>query len=364
MFAKPINFILIFIVIICNLIILTTPIIASLYPFIKFKTAFLYLATNDNIYQKVEIFLFFLFFIFSFFMIVYIIFDFIFSISAKSSIKNCKDYQKIKDYRFLSDIFKEVQNKFNKKNVKLLIKNSNEINAYAIGGMRQDYIILTHGIINHFLAKSRNINDFLLVTRSIVAHEMSHIVNKDFLPSYLIIINQKVTNLISNVIYIIFSFIIKTIKYFPYIGKILSKIINFIHNKLIIFLTFFNRVAVYNIYEFLRKFISRSIEYRCDKQSSLAFGGNNMSLALSMLGKNSYFTIFSTHPSSKNRIKKIKNIKAINQKIRIDFVNLLSNIVSFLLIIFICYYFADKAKIDLLIKYFFRYLQFFTNIIN
>ena len=49
---------------------------------------------------------------------------------------------------------------------------------------------------------------FLSAIRSVMAHEMSHLVNKDFLPTYIILINQKFTNFVSYIIQFILKLVL------------------------------------------------------------------------------------------------------------------------------------------------------------
>jgi Zn-dependent protease with chaperone function len=67
-----------------------------------------------------------------------------------------------------------------------------------------------------------------------------------------------------------------------------------------------------NIYQFLKNFFGRAVEYRCDRQSAKAFGGLNIAHALSLLGESGYFTLFSTHPATQKRIKKVQSVEEKN----------------------------------------------------
>ena len=341
---------MVFIVTAFNLIILALPIISIISPYIEFGSNLSYIKLDAQLYESAKIAIFFLFFIASLFMLVYLFFDFIFGFSVRTSIRGCSEYSKLKDYKFLDDVFKQVQNKFKRKNVKLLIKKSDEINAFALGGIRTSYIVIAEGLINHYLTKSHNMDDFLLAIRSVMGHEMSHIINKDYLPTYLIITNQKITNFLSNSLYFLFTIIARAVAHIPYGGRPSSRVVYSTYTLFHFLLTLFNRVVVYNVYEFVRRFISRSIEYRCDKQSSQAFGGMNMSLALSMLGKRGYFTLFSTHPATQSRINKASKIEENNKQIKPSLINYISNIASFILLISICIYFAMLSQVDVMIN--------------
>ncbi len=352
MFAKPINLILVYILTVFNIAILSSPLIAILVPFFASKHPALQF--NDDILSKLKLALFFLMFLVSFFMLFYMMLDFLFGLAMHSSLKGCKPYQKLKDYNFLDKIFSDVKYKFDEKNVKLYIKNSNEINAYAVGSIGRKAIVLTAGLINCYLNKSENAQQFSSAIRSVLSHEMSHLINRDFLPTYLIIANKKATNTAANIVYIGFKFMSKAVIWMPLGGRFLSHMMIKTHNLLYFFVKIFNKLIVYNMYEFLRRFISRSIEYRCDKQAAEAFGGKNMAFALSYLGESGYFTLFSTHPGTKRRINKVINVEAIDGFVRPKFIDTISNSFALMFLVVICIFFANQAKLDILLHQYIR----------
>ena len=98
-----------------------------------------------------------------------------------------------------------MKKKFGTKTVKFYISNSKEINAFAVGSFGRKAVVLTEGIINHYAENSENEEEFLLAIKSILGHEMSHLINKDFLPGILMITNQKVTNFASFILGIAFN---------------------------------------------------------------------------------------------------------------------------------------------------------------
>ncbi len=352
MFAKPFNLILVYILTIFNLAILSCPLIALLIPFVDRRSFTLQI--SDSIFAKFQLAVYLIIFLVSFFMLFYLFLDMIFGFSMRMSLKNCTRFEKLKDYDFLSNIFEEVKEKFGEKNVKLYIKNSDEVNAFAVATFGRKAIILTTQMINHYLEKSQSPKEFLFAIRSIMGHEMSHLINRDFLPTYLIIANQKATNFVSWLLNFFFSYVVRFSRFIPYGGRFMSSFMFEVYVILNFFFSFFNRVVVFNIYEFLRKFSSRSVEYRCDKQSAQAFGGRNMALALSFLGKSGYFTLFSTHPATQVRVNKVKEIELEDFIVRPTFVDGLSNYFSLMFLVLICLVFAKKAGIDLLIR---EYIQ-------
>ncbi len=348
MFAKPINLALVYIVTTFNVIVLASPLLALSTPFIEFENH--HLIIDKGVFDKGTFLMFSLLFVASFFMLFYLLVDFLFGFSVRSSLKGCVRFEKIKDYDFLTDLFDQVKTKFGEKNVKLYVKSSDEINAYAVSSMGSKAIVLTRGLINHYLVESDDPKVFLYGLRSVIGHEMSHLINKDFLPTFLIITNQRVTNFISGTLYVVFSTAARVVSSLPYGGRFSSQMMTDVYSILNFFITMFNRFVVYNIYEILRRFVSRSIEYRCDRQSAKAFGGHNMALALSMLGESGYFTLFSTHPGTKARMKKVETIKITDSVIRPSFIDSLANYFSLLLLMVLCLYFAKQAHVDVFIR--------------
>lgn len=348
MFSKPFSLALVYIITIFNILTLLSPVIAIALPFIEFRNNVILI--ENGLYEKLNFTFFLLMFLVSFLMLVYLLLDFLFGFSVKSALKNCTRYEKIKDYDFLANIFDQVKSKFGEKNVRLYVKNSNEINAFAVSSLGSKAIVLTSGLIDHYLVHCQDPKEFLYALRSIIGHEMSHLVNKDFLPAFLIITNQKITNLISSVLHFLFNLVVRFIDMVPYSGRSLSKTIWNVYSILNFTITAFNRFIVYNIYELLRRFVSRSIEYRCDYQSAKAFGGKQMALALSKLGEGGYFTLFSTHPRTKARIRKVENIKWSEAIVKTSFIDSLANYFSLMFLVIVCLYFMKQSSIDLLLR--------------
>ena len=85
------------------------------------------------------------------------------------------------------------------------------------------------------------------------------------------------------------------------------------------------------------KWFGRSIEYRCDRDSAYAVGGDSMVLGLAALGKGSYFSIFSTHPRTKNRIKKVQAVRRTGQDVSPSIFNTLANGISIFTVVIVMY---------------------------
>ena len=348
MLSKPLNLVLVYIVTIFNLVVLSSPILAAAIPFLNFENNTIII--DNNLKDKVTYAVMLLLFLVSFLMLIYLALDFLFGFSYRASLKGCTRYEKIKDYEFLTELFNQVKSKFNEENVKLYVKNSDEVNAFAVSSVGGKAVVLTRGLINHYLVECPDPKMFLYTVRSVIGHEMSHLINKDFLPTFLIITNQKITNFVSSILFISLNLLVKGLSMMPYGGRLSANSVSQTYSILNFAITAFNRFIVYNIYQFIRRFISRSIEFRCDKQSAKAFGGQNMALALSMLGDNGYFTLFSTHPRTKARMKKVENIEASDAIIRPGFFDSLSNYFSIMFLVISCLYFAKQAAVDVMIR--------------
>jgi Zn-dependent protease with chaperone function len=351
-FSKPISLVLVYILTIFNFLILTLPFLAAIFPFIQIEGNNIIFAKHLVFNPKIAMLT--LIFMICFLMLCYLFLDFIFGFSIRVSLKDCQLYDKSGNYGFLSGIFEEVKNKFSCRSAKLYVKNSDELNAFAVGGMGKKVIVLTSGLIEHYASHTENDQQFLSAIRSILGHEMSHLVNKDYLPGLLIIINQRVTYFISSVLMTLFKITIQFATYFRVHNKRAAMIMLTLYNIFDWLLNCINRYFIGSLYGFLRNFLGRAIEYRADRQSAKAFGGINMAFALSLLGKSGYFTLFSTHPATARRMRKVEVVEEKNAVIRPSLINRLSNFASIMILPFICIYSAHLSKSDILIGSYFQ----------
>lgn len=349
MLAKPFSLIIIYILTIFNFSILLTPVLATAIPLISMTNGEI-LIIDDKAAHFVKMMMAFLIFFVSSLMLLYLFFDFLFGFSVKMALRGSTRYDNNEEYDYLDMIFSQVKSKFDERWAKLYIKHTPEINAFAIGGLGRKYIVVTDGLIRHYKSNTANEEEFLSALRSIMGHEMSHLINKDFLPALIIMINQKVTNLIADILSVVLRGFISLFTFFRMTNRFVSTAMVIVYNIANWIITFFNHYIIYNVYEFLRLFVSRSIEYRCDRQSAQAFGGYNMAFALSLMGKSGYFTIFSTHPSTYKRIEKVKVIEEKEGIITAPISSIISNYISIMFLITICLVCARIGQVDVMIK--------------
>lgn len=256
--------------------------------------------------------------------------------------KGCIQFNKAKAVYGQQDIldsFEWLKQKFKITNVKLYLDpNFSVVNAYAIGSFSGSTVTITMGLINQMQEKAANYDEFIDAVRAILGHEMSHLVNKDFLPGLLTNASESASNLISKIIRWLFICIATLFRIIPWIGWPIAKLIIVLYNLVnFVIMAFFNFIFM-PLYNFLIKFFGRSIEYRCDRESAYAYGGDKMAKALEKLGAKGYFSLFSTHPTTSNRVKKVQNITPKNGTIRPGIINMLSNFLSLVLVVFICTY--------------------------
>lgn len=337
MVYKLLSFILIYILSIVNFAIILLPLMFFVVPIVIFKTNLI-----DT--QSIVSIILFVFFLVSCLMNFIILLDFLFGFSSKKFLKNTQSYEKLKEYGIIINAFNEMKIIFNKPNVKLLISNSKAVNAFAVGNMRKQYIVLTCGLLDKYLLKLKTIDNFTLAIRCIIGHEMSHLVNRDYLPTLLLEINEYSTNIVSKIIYMFFRIFLVIFKIIPFFGKIFSYIVFGLYKMINFSLLFFYKYVIIPVYKLIYLKINRSKEFRCDMQSSLANGGLNMASALSILDDREYITLFSSHPKTKKRINYVKNIKPISGTIKPARGNNLINLIAFSFIILmpvILYYLID-----------------------
>ena len=325
MIYKLLNFILVYILSIINFVIILSPLLLLIIPIMISQSEYI---KSDSTLTVVLM----MFFIMSIVMIIIILLDYLFGFSSKHFLKGTKEYTKLKDYDIFEETFEDIKLQFNKRNVKLLISSSDDANAFAVGNMGKQYIVLTKGLITTYLMQMKGKEYFLNSIKCVIGHEMSHLINRDYLPALLLQINEEATGFVSKIIFVFFNIFINILQYVPFIGRILASLIKNIYNFLDFLISFFYDYVILSIYKFVQLKISREREYRCDMQSAQASGGKLMATALSALGENGYMTIFSSHPKTASRIQRVSNVEKIYTIIKPQKGN---SIINFIFIAFI-----------------------------
>lgn len=337
MIYKLLNFTLVYILSICNFAIIMSPMLFFAVPLMITKSDYVKSDSTLTIILLV-------FFTVSCLMIVVMLFDLLFGFSIRYFLKGAKEFSKIQNYTILTDVFEDVKVRFNKPNVKLMILNSSEVNAFAVGNLGKQYIVITNGLVSEYLVQMKDRMYFLNCMKCIIGHEMSHLVNKDYLPGLLLKVNELATHFVSKIILSIFNVVIRIVSVIPFVGGLVSMMLLNLYKLFDFIINFFYKYVILAIYKVIQLKISRNREYRCDTQSAMVSGGGLMAEALSVLGEHGYITIFSTHPKTSSRIKNVKSIEKTFETIEPQFGNNFVNFCSVLLILalpFVIYYYMD-----------------------
>jgi Zn-dependent protease with chaperone function len=304
----------------------------------------------ESLFQKVGMnLLYFMVSRISFIMIIYLVCDFIFGLTVRRLNKGSIPIEKAQSIYGCEDIessFKWLKKKFNIPNVQLYIAPSFDVvNAYAIGSLRKKSVTITIGLLEKLKANASSHDQYIDAVKGVLGHEMSHLANGDYLPGLLTSANETANRCISNIIRRFFIIFANLFRFIPYVGRYIYILIIRSYNLLSwVINAFFNWVFM-PAYGFLQKWFGRSVEYRCDRESSFAFGGQRMAFALSCLGEGAYFSIFSTHPRTKSRINYVKNEQPRGGIISPNIINTISNFLSVFLVIFVCAYSTEKTDI-------------------
>lgn len=350
MLAKPLTFLLVFLLALINFIVLLIPISILLFPLMwLFKPLFIKAGLNM---------LFLVISWLSGLMIAYVVFDTMFGITMRRMRKGCVDFAKassVSGHAEIMESFEWLKRKFQIKNVRLFLSPSlSEVNAYAIGSFSGGTITITMGLINKMHVGAKSQAEFIDAIRGILGHEMSHLVNQDFLPGMLTNASEACSKFVSKITRLVFVALATIFRIIPWFGSPIANLLvasyNFVNFAIMAFFKFVFRP----LYNFMLKFFGRSIEYRCDRESAYAYGGQKMAKALAMLGKGSYFSLFSTHPSTSSRIRHVENVLPQSGNIRSAIINNFSNFASMVLVVFICLYSSHLANMPELYGHFVR----------
>jgi Zn-dependent protease with chaperone function len=294
-------------------------------------------------------------------MLLFLFFDFLFSSSIGYYARRSTLARKNDKYRKFAEIFETIREKFNIGNVELYIMDNVEVNAYAVGSLRKNIVVLTTGLINTYRTEMEDPRDFITSLGGIMAHELSHLLNRDYFVALLFVVNERATNFISWIVLALFELITRILGIIPVIGYYITITLDFIYRVLDFILVFFYRYIMLNLYKFIQLQISKSVEYRADEQAAMVIGGQSMAKALSPLGSGGYFSIFSSHPLTRHRIRNVSDMKKSEFTIRAVFGTDLTFLLSFALMISIAYYSYRLAKIHILLEAYRSMVLFFRN---
>jgi Zn-dependent protease with chaperone function len=306
-------------------------------------------------------------------VIVIVVCDMLFGFTIKFYTKTTVPYLKVKNYNILTDAWEDLKLQYNKPTAELRVSDAQNINAYAVGNLKKQYVVITKGIVSAYLMENPgNLQEFVINMKCIMGHEMSHLINKDYLPGLLLQLNELAANFVSRIIIGILNIFLNLLQYIPFVGRLFAMLVLYLYKCIDFVVGFFHKYVLLSVYKFLQLKISRTNEFRCDYQSSLACGGGNMAETLSVLGDSSYTSIFSTHPAVKPRMRHVLDVQKTNQIITPDGKNNLANTLVIIFMLgfpFLLWHFInmkglldnyDNIVINLVTKYRMTKVRIFT----
>ncbi|GLR63958.1 M48 family metalloprotease [Marinospirillum insulare] len=198
---------------------------------------------------------------------------------------------------WLYNAFKQVKEQFpSEKKARVFYCSEGQVNAIAFRDLRHKGVMIYGGLLKKIIDKNTEDASFLAI-KGILAHELSHLTNWDFL-------SMQYRQALA--------------KQFAFHMKIRDQVYATLHQvlPLILIVGLFVRwamVILYNlssvvingiisIYKRLDAAISRSIEFRCDRQAAKAVGWQSIFLGLNSLPINSRSTLFDSHPDGVSRL--------------------------------------------------------------
>lgn len=342
MFGKIISFLIVFALCIINFVILTLPISLLVAPLFVFG--------DRSIQFNIMNLSYFMVFVIVSLMLLYLLFDIVFGITVRSLTKGSKRHEKLDDHEFLKTIFSEIRARFGNPNVELYVSPSMQPNAYAIGSMRRKAIVITESLMLRFASKAKTREDFYRAVGGTLAHEMSHLVNMDYLPTFLLLANEKSTTALSKIVYLFIKVFINVASVIPVVGGLFANVFINIYNILNSLILFFHKHIIMNVFEFIKRWVSRGIEYRCDRQSAQAVGKDGIEKCLEFLGGKSYFSLFSTHPNTKNRLRNVANVLPKRGIVRAKVIDRFANTAVLMTLLFSFTYCGIKSDLPMLYK--------------
>lgn len=254
--------------------------------------------------------------------IIYLLLDMLFGFTIKHFINGTLDVKKEDGLQIHQQIFDEVSKQFSLKNVKYLLKESEEINAYAVASFGRRFVIITTGMIIHIENTFDEIEDRQKALKGLIGHELSHLINWDFLPSLIILSGSNVSAFIEKIFGLVLNIVINTVRFVPIIGTLLSIVMVYSHNILNMALKFTYKFIIQPLFLLEERYLGRLVEYRSDYQSAQALDREHTYctlFSLLSLDGNTYHSSFSTHPNTISRILNIYKITDSNKKISVSF---------------------------------------------
>ena len=298
-FVNPFSVVVATVFTFVNFLVILLPFYLLLIAFVFSDKAAVHSSNNIFLYIMICMFIF---------TIIYLFVDMFFGFTLKNITDDCLVIEDDdKDFKLYKQVFNETLEKFDLKNVQLLLKDSTEVNAFAVFSFRKKYVIITGAMIDHISKTYTDVESQKSALRGLIAHELSHLLNWDSLPNIILLSGHSVAFYLSLTLTTIMNFVTTILSYIP-VTTIFALIFRFLFFVLDWSLVAFYNFILYPAYLLVERFLGRMVEYRSDYQSAQALSWEPMYaclFSLMMLDGNTYHSNFSTHPNTISRILNI-----------------------------------------------------------
>lgn len=260
---------------------------------------------------------------------------------------------------WLHQVFEQVKKQFpGEASARIFYNPTHDINAIAFRDLRHKGVMIYGGLVNAILDKNTSAFSALAI-KGILAHEMSHLANWDFLSGQYCralnrqyLLHARIRNKIFEVLWAFLPVIL-------IVGHLIRWAMAIVHN-----LTTALIQLLSSIYTRLDAAVSRSIEFRCDRQAAKAVGWQAIFLGLSSLPIGSRSNVFDSHPDGVSRLLYVHrrgSASAKLQRVYGSFLARLTALLLFPLLFFMAWWLGEMADalpagyflptLDLLISY-------------
>lgn len=198
---------------------------------------------------------------------------------------------------WLYQAFEEVKQQFpGEKSARIFYNPSAEINAIAFRDLRHKGVMIYGGLVQTLIEKNPP-EQRIPAIKGILAHEMSHLTNWDFLSGQYRLALAKQFNLHMSIRNRVFQTLWTFLPLLLIIGLFIRWGMAILHNL---------TTGVINLlgsfYQRMDAAVSRAIEFRCDRQAAKAVGWPAIFLGLSSLPIRSRSNMFDSHPDGVSRL--------------------------------------------------------------
>lgn len=339
MFSNPIRITLSFFLMFVNFIFLLLPFIIAITPGLN------YLKQKQHVTVDIEQFVYLSMFSIVLLVVLYIVLDLIFGFSIKPLFRHASKVDDLPDFKWLENAFYEVKQRFAIGTVHLYVEDSDVINAYAVASLGRRRILVTTGLIQHFYNSSSSEEEFMDAIKGVLGHECSHLMNWDFLSGLIERANSFATFQVQKIFTFVLNLFANILLIIPVVGTLLSSFIIALNNLTVSVLGLLDRIVITPVYHLIDKKTSRINEYRCDRQSAEAIDEKSMIVTLSLLGNDSYTSLFSTHPSTLSRIVEVYKTDQKSTAVHPSYFAKFFGLFSLLFILLFGWYLGEKAKV-------------------